>query len=161
MSRPGNAWRRVHGRISGRPTNFSWVVEGRLAGSGMPTSRAELEWALGRGVGAVVTMTEEPLPAAWTEGIPCHHEPVPDLGAPTRGQIDSAVGFAHRQIGEGRAVMVHCAAGLGRAGTILACYLVRHGGLSAGEAIGRIRAARPGSIQSAAQEAAVGSYAGA
>lgn len=160
MSAPGNLWRRVHGRATGRPTNFSWVIDGRLAGSGMPTTRAELGWAVARGVSSVVTMTEEPLPAAWTSGVVDYlHVPTPDMDPPAPGGIDSAVSFIHRQIRRGRPAMVHCAAGLGRAGTVLACYHVRHMGCSGPEAVARIRAARPGSIQSESQERAVSEYA--
>ncbi|MCY4251876.1 MAG: dual specificity protein phosphatase family protein [Thaumarchaeota archaeon] len=160
MSRPGNAWRRVRGRITGRPANFSWVIEGGLAGSAAPTSRAELEWARGEGVASVVTMTEDALPPAWTAGLGGYlHVPTPDLEAPTDEGIDRAVDFAHSEMASGRRVMVHCAAGMGRAGTILACYLVRHAGLTAGEAIARIRRERPGSIQSPPQERAIERYA--
>ena len=38
MSKPVNAWRKVHGKITKRPTNFSWLIEEKLAGSGMPTA---------------------------------------------------------------------------------------------------------------------------
>ena len=46
MSKPGNMWRKVHGKITKRPTNFSWLIEEKLAGSGMPTSSDELDWIL-------------------------------------------------------------------------------------------------------------------
>ena len=158
MSRPGNVWRRVHGKIAKKPTNFSWVVGGNLAGSGMPTSLDEFEWVLRQGVTSVVTMTEDPLPAEWVDKINYLHVPTPDLTAPDMDRIDGAVDFIHEQIGGGQAVMVHCAAGMGRAGTILACYLVKYRGRSAGDAIEMIRSARPGSIQSGAQELAVSLY---
>lgn len=150
----------MRGRITGRPANFSWVIEGSLAGSAAPTSRAELEWAMEQGVASVVTMTEGPLPAEWTARLGGYlHVPTPDLEAPTDEGIERAVGFAHSEIAAGRRVMVHCAAGMGRAGTILACYLVRHAGLTADEAIARIRRERPGSIQSPSQERAIARYA--
>lgn len=158
MSAPGNAWRSVHGRITGRPTNFSWVADG-LAGSGRPMSRAELDWARGQGVAAVVSMTEDPLPEAWTGGVRYLHLPTPDLTPPSQEDIRRAVEFARARISEGSPVMIHCAAGRGRAGTILACYMVSHGGLQADEAIAELRRKRPGSIEVPEQQDAVRQWA--
>lgn len=154
MSAPGNAWRSVRGRITGRPTNFSWIADG-LAGSGRPMSRAEFDWMRGQGVDSVISMTEDPLPPEWTAGVRYLHLPTEDLTPPSQGDIRRAVEFARGRISEGGRVAVHCAAGRGRAGTILACYLVSHGGLSADEAIVRVRQERPGSIEVEGQQDAI------
>lgn len=160
MSAPGNAWRRIHGRVTKRPTNFSWVIDGKLAGSGIPTSREEFEWITAQGVSAVVTMTENALPQEWLRDAAADylHVPTPDLTAPDMDEIDSAVEFIRDRISEKRPVMVHCAAGMGRAGTILACYHVKYMDCSGSEAVKRIREARPGSIQSDVQEIAISMY---
>ena len=155
MSRPGNLWRKVHGRITKKPTNFSWVLPKMVAGSGIPTTREEFDWLIQQGVQCIVTMTEEELPRKWTGEISYLHLPTPDMTAPTPDQIDAAVNFIHDNTKSGRPAMVHCAAGLGRAGTILACYLIKHHGRTAREAIGEIRCLRPGSIQSDMQELAI------
>ena len=155
MSKAGDLWRRVHGTVAGRPTNFSWIIQGKLAGSGMPTTHGEFEWIKDQGIRAVVTMTENPLPSEWTSGTEYIHLPTPDLRAPDAEKIVQAANFIHENIGAGRPVMVHCAAGLGRAGTILACYLVRYGGYEPRDAVSEIRRKRPGSIQSAEQKDAV------
>ena len=158
MSKPGNLWRKVHGKITKRPTNFSWLIDQKLAGSGMPTSFDELDWVVQQGVKSIVTMTENSLPDQWVKDLNYLHVPTPDLTAPDMDRIDSAVEFIHEQINNKVPVMVHCAAGMGRAGTILACYLIKYQKYSAKDAIEKVRKERPGSIQSDVQEMAIGFY---
>lgn len=158
MSKPGNIWRKVHGKITKKPTNFSWLIEKKLAGSGIPTSLDEFDWLLNQGVKSIVTMTENALPSEWTQKIDYLHVPTADFHAPDMEKIDSAVNFIRNQIQNNQSVMVHCAAGLGRAGTILACYFIKYEKYTAIQAIEKIRSKRPGSIQSDVQELAISYY---
>ena len=52
---------KVHGTVTGRPDNFSWLIENKLAGSAIPTSIDEVQWAIDQGVKSIVTVREEPL----------------------------------------------------------------------------------------------------
>jgi len=158
LSKPGNLWRKVHGRITKKPTNFSWLINDKLAGSGMPTSSAELDWVIKKGVKSIITMTEEPLPESWIQNITYLHVPTEDLSAPDMEKIDNIVDFIYERIKNNEPIMVHCAAGIGRTGTILACYLIKYYNLSAKGAIDKVRKERPGSIQSESQEIAIGLY---
>jgi len=158
LSKPGNLWRRVHGKITKKPTNFSWLIDNKLAGSGMPTTIAEITWVQKQGVKSIVTMTETPLPESWIKDVKYLHVPTEDLSAPDIEQIEQAVEFIHERLESEEPVMVHCAAGIGRTGTILACYLVKYHKLSAKDAIEKVRKERPGSIQSESQEIAIGLY---
>jgi atypical dual specificity phosphatase len=136
--------------------NFGWLVPGELAGSARPLSDDALAALTAQGVRAVVSLTEEPLPDAALRAadLDAVHLPIADFTAPTQAQIAAAVAAIDRFVTSGRPVAVHCAAGLGRTGTILACTLVSRG-CAAPAAIAAVRAVRPGSIETPAQEAAV------
>jgi len=158
MSKPGNIWRKVHGKITRKPTNFSWLIDNKLAGCGMPTTQDELKWILSQGVKSIVTMTENALPESWIKNVNYLHMPTEDLNAPDIQKIDETVDFIHKKLDSNEPVMVHCAAGIGRTGTILACYLIKFHKHNAKNAISKVREKRPGSIQSERQEIVISLY---
>src|SRR5574339_890942 len=86
------------------------------------------------------------------------HLYVEDYKVPSIQKIDSTVQFIENEIKLKRPVMVHCAAGKGRTGTILAAYLMKQENLSSHDAIKKIRIIRPGSIQSKLQEETLHKY---
>jgi atypical dual specificity phosphatase len=144
-----------------RPTNFSWVIEDKLAGSGMPMTYSQYLWVVTHGIKTIVTIREVPLPRQWfSDGnsVDYFHLRVEDYGAPSLEEMDNIVDYIQQQISYKKPVMVHCAAGRGRTGTILAAYLIKKENLTADQAIKRIRSIRPGSIQSDRQELALDMY---
>jgi protein-tyrosine phosphatase len=93
-------------------------------------------------------------------GVRWHHLPIADLNAPGPGFEAGWPGVAaqlRRSVGDGGRVLIHCRGGLGRAGTVAACLLVELGAKPQ-DAVRRVRAARPNSIETAAQERYVMSY---
>ena len=148
----GDVWRKVHGTVTGKPDKFSWVIENKLAGSGIPTSIDEVQWTIEQGVKSIVTIREEPLADNWIKDVNYLYVMSNDMGVPEFNDLTHAVDFIHRRITNNEPVLVHCLAGMGRTGVVLACYLVKYQNISADEATQKIREERPGSIQSYPQE---------
>ena len=159
MTKIGNAKRKLHGMITGKPDNFSWLIEDKLAGSAIPTSKDEVKWLQEEGIKSIVTIREEPLDDDWTSDVNYRHVLSDDMGVPTFDDLKNSVDFIHDRIENNEPVLVHCLAGLGRTGTILACYLIKYEKMSAEDAIHHVREKRHGSIQSFVQEELIFQYA--
>jgi hypothetical protein len=144
-----------------------WVEPGKLAGMPMPliaTARREnptsplhaydddLLLLDAIGIRAVVGMLNTPVDSVIyrSAGFAHHLMPIPDGGVPTAEQFQEFVRFVRSQLQAGNPTAVHCAAGLGRTGTVLAGYLIA-GGIPVDIAIERIRHARPGAIETREQ----------
>lgn len=123
-------------------------------------SRDELRRLKEAGFGLVVNLTEKPGPTrmAAAAGLEGTHIPVEDLTAPTLEQINEFVGCVGRSLARGEPVAVHCLGGVGRTGTMIACYLVNTG-MAPWAAIDEVRKRRRGAIETAEQERAVINYA--
>jgi ADP-ribosyl-[dinitrogen reductase] hydrolase len=100
--------------------------------------------------------------AALPDAVACRlrwlHMPVANMQAPNARALaawrDSGA-WIPGQLRAGGRVVFHCAAGLGRTGTVVAKLLSDVYGLSASDAVARVRQVRPGTIESPEQEAFV------
>jgi atypical dual specificity phosphatase len=145
----GLTLRKLRSRVVQRPTGFLWIEEGKVAASGYPASRKQLEWVSKQGVNVVLTLTEYPLPSDWVNGLPLttFHMPMKDHEPPTPESLQEAVVVVRDQLSKGKKVMVHCLAGQGRTMCVLAGYLIAEEGIKPDEAILFLRQKRPGAVE--------------
>ena len=137
----------------------TWVREGVLLGCAYPRREAALS-ALGRqGVSVLLNLHERAHDSGRLRrhGFAEVHLPVKDFTAPSPEQLQQGVAAIQEAVGQGKTVAVHCGGGLGRTGTLLACYLVSQG-MSTVDAIARVRELRPGSIETRGQVHAIMVY---
>lgn len=142
---------------------FTWLIPNQLAASRGPRSKEDLRFLKEIGVDCLIRLADidevSVTPKDVSEaGLEDFHEPVPDYCPPSQAQLDRLVSYIDSKIKEGKRVAVSCRAGLGRTGTLLACYLV-HKGLDYESALAKVRENRPGSVKTFQQENAVRRYA--
>jgi atypical dual specificity phosphatase len=148
-------------------TSLWWLIPGVLAGMPMPFIHPDRRMA----GGAALTAFEDELPALHAAGVraigsllniptdasiygPAGFSflclPVPDGGPPTFEQAEEFIRFVTDQRTRQRPVAVHCEAGIGRTGTLLATYLIAQGETSLA-AIARVRAVEKAAIETSNQ----------
>ena len=122
---------------------FNWLEAGRVAGAPHPDLneglRAVAPFLRSQGIGSIVTLFDKPLePHPEELGFQYLFVPTPNFRPPPN--LSRIVAFIEAQVRQGRGVLVHCFAGIGRTGTVLAAWLLhRDATLSAVDAMSRVR----------------------
>jgi atypical dual specificity phosphatase len=142
-----------------QPASFTWVDRPLLGAMARPESLGELAWLRKQGIDLLITLAETPPRREWINdaGLMLFHVPVEDMEAPTQDQLDRCMSAIRRAHERKMGVVVHCSAGLGRTGVVVACYLVTKG-MTAANAISRVRRLRPGSIETDEQAESVATF---
>jgi atypical dual specificity phosphatase len=143
-----------------KPDGFTWIDKPLLAALARPGGPEELAWLRSQGVELLISLTEQPLRRDWVNdaGLMVMHVPVEDMEPPTLEQMERSVAAIRRANERKMGVAVHCGAGLGRTGVILACYFVDRG-YDPKMAVAKVRELRPGSVETTEQSEAVAEYA--
>ncbi len=115
-----------------------WVSPGQLLAGEYPrdinegTSRQKINNLLQAGVNVFIDLTGEEdglLPyTGFLQDALYHRFPVPDLSIPDSAELTKNIlDTIDNSISRGHVVYVHCWGGVGRTGTIIGCWLARHG----------------------------------
>ncbi len=148
--------------------NFSWLIDGEVAGMARPyippydpnrPQSGDVRILKDIGIRALIGLTEHGPDHETVRNYEFDYLwiPVPDMTSPTMEELDLAVSFIDEARRNSTPMAVFCGAGYGRTGTVLSAYLVSLG-KEPGEAIAEVRRKRPGSVETAEQEQAVAEY---
>ncbi|HUR45593.1 MAG TPA: dual specificity protein phosphatase family protein [Candidatus Saccharimonadales bacterium] len=128
-------------------------AERRLHGGGaLRAYDDDLAYLYDSGIRAIVSLLSLPADQRLYEDASFSYLclPIPDGFPPSLEQTQRFVKFLAEQQQQDRAVAVHCAAGRGRTGTMLAAYLIFQG-VNWLEATARVRASEPGAVETVRQ----------
>lgn len=127
--------------------NSYWVYPGRVLAGEHPSlgdpsaNRERVRRLLQAGISVFLDLTEphetaglelyadlaQSLQPAGAPELEFYRLAIPDMQVPSVAEMQSALDLLDAALSRRRALYVHCWGGIGRTGTLVGCYLVRHG----------------------------------
>ncbi|MCK5359912.1 MAG: ATP-binding cassette domain-containing protein [Gammaproteobacteria bacterium] len=148
------------------PRGFRWITRNSLAATPRPGLLSDLELDLKSlakvKIDWLVCLEMEktvPEQDARERGIRIRHLPIEDMQVPSVEEARKLAEEINGWLKAGKRIAVHCKAGLGRTGTIIAVYFV-YTGLTPEQAIQKVRNVEPRMIQSNEQEVFITNFFG-
>ena len=141
----GDIYRKLYGLLFSKPTNFKWLIENKVAGSGFINSKAELNYLIKQDISAILTLTTSSLSdeVISNNSVTYKHIPVVDHSLPSIDNLVESVTFINECMSNNKPVVVRCRAGIGRTGTVLGALLIASG-MSVESSVKEVRKKRPG-----------------
>ncbi len=123
--------------------NFSWIEEGVIAGSSLPHNYMHFKFLKEIGIKKIINLTVNSSINA-VEGLEFIQLPIPDFSIPDRQIIEKYIKIIKEAEKNNEPVLVHCFAGCGRTGTMLAVWLLlKNKVVNNADAISEMRKMRP------------------
>ena len=125
--------------------NSYWVIPGRFRAGEHPArgsvdgTKLKLRWLLGLGINYIMDLTEPgeadvdyPIlidneAASLNIKVIYKRSSIQDWSVPSQDMIGEILNMIDSAHAEGKNIYIHCFGGRGRTGTVVGCYLARHG----------------------------------
>ncbi len=92
-------------------------------------------------------------------GLNVYYNRIVDQAVPTEAMMNDTLNWLDNEVAENKKTLIHCVGGIGRTGTVVACYLKKYSGLNTTEAIDLVRKNRsPRAVENELQEKFVNDY---
>ena len=139
------SWELSKGLDNGPISRSYWVVPGRFAAGAYPATPIKkpikdqtkpITALINDGIDVFVNLTQD-YPSGTDEHLNRYDEaagsniiierfPIEDLSTPTSGEMNTILDAIDAHLDKNKNVYVHCWGGIGRTGTVVGCWMIRH-----------------------------------